>query len=263
MSNGYGYTKRTIEEIAFAGLSNVGISIDGLEETHNAIRNKIDSFREALSALRLMVENGIETAVVTCVFPQTISQLEEMYRLFVCIGVKAWQLQLPNSMGRLQGKINEIDPENVSSIIRFIETKAYEQKMIVYAADSIGYFLENENVIRGRRSPLGFWNGCKAGINSFFIDSVGNVKGCGSLYSECFIEGNIRKESLRSIWQDEGRFSYNRNFTTSLLTGACADCESGILCKGGCRSSNYFNNGGTLYENKYCARLCRRSLAES
>ena len=36
--------------------------------------------------------------------------------------------------------------------------------------------------------------------------------------------------------------------------GKCADCPVGALCAGGCRSYNYFTNGGKLYENILCAR---------
>jgi radical SAM protein with 4Fe4S-binding SPASM domain len=99
------------------------------------------------------------------------------------------------------------------------------------------------------------WEGCQAGLTSFFIDSVGNIKGCGSLYSDRFIEGNVRQEPLAVIWRGERRFSYNRAYDPSLLGGACRACEARSLCRAGCRSCNYFNNGGKLYESRSCARL--------
>jgi len=83
------------------------------------------------------------------------------------------------------------------------------------------------------------------------IDSVGNVKGCESIYSDKFIEGNLRKESLQQIWTKEGNFSYNRNFDVNMLTGACASCDKGSVCRGGCRGSSYFSTG-SLFESCYC-----------
>jgi radical SAM protein with 4Fe4S-binding SPASM domain len=125
--------------------------------------------------------------------------------------------------------------------------------MIVVAADSVGYYLDDtECQIRGRSQPICVWEGCQAGITSIFIDSAGNVKGCGALYDDAFIEGNVRQEPLARIWDDECRFSYNRGFQRQLLQGRCRNCDVAEACMGGCRASNYFTTG-SLYENAYCS----------
>ncbi len=51
------------------------------------------------------------------------------------------------------------------------------------------------------------------------IDSVGNVKGCESLYSDEFIEGNLRLQSLAEIWYGVENFAYNRAFHPDKLEG--------------------------------------------
>ena len=88
----------------------------------------------------------------------------------------------------------------------------------------------------------------------YAADSIGNAMGCGSLCSDRFIEGNVRSEPLETIWRDEKRFVYNRGYDPSLLGGACRGCDARSLCRAGCRS-NYFNNDGRLYESASCARL--------
>jgi radical SAM protein with 4Fe4S-binding SPASM domain len=262
MSNGYGYTESTLDEIEYAGLTNVGISIDGLEDHHDTIRNRRGSYSSALQSLEEMRRRGIHTAVVTCVFKETSKDLESLYGVLVRCGVEAWQLQLTNAMGRHVGSGSQVDSATVRLIASFIERKAAEKDMIVYAADSIGYFCGNERGIRGGRTPLGIWEGCQAGLTSFFIDSVGNVKGCGSLYAEEFIEGNVRSEPLAAIWHDQTRFSYNRSFDPTRLSGTCRECDAAYLCRGGCRSANYFNNKGKLYESASCGRLAPHALLE-
>ena len=97
------------------------------------------------------------------------------------------------------------------------------------------------------------WEGCQAGFTGLFIDSAGNVKGCGALYDERFIEGNVRERSLIDIWQDNHCFEYNRRFHSALLSGRCSECDVSEACRGGCRASNYFNITN-LYENAYCPR---------
>ncbi len=254
MSNGYRMRDKQVKQIRHACLTNVGVSIDGMEENHNRIRGRSDGFAEAVKTLELLRQEGIPAGVVTTLLDFNYGDLEEMYSLFVEKGVDLWQIQLGNPMGNLAGsKYLVFKPENVPELTRFVREKNRQRKMAVLAADSVGYFDENETYIRGRKSPIPCWGGCQAGINSVFIDSVGNIKGCGSLYSDVFIEGNLRERSLAEIWNDETCFAYNRGFDVTMLTGECEGCALGDVCKGGCRASNFFN-GGSMYENHYCSR---------
>lgn len=120
-------------------------------------------------------------------------------------------------------------------------------------ADNIGYFTASEGCIRGDLNLSAYFMGCLAGISSIEIDGVGNVRGGESMYDDHFIEGNLREQSLRKIWENPDNFAYNRRFTTEMLTGKCWECEMGKYCAGGCRSYNHFVHG-KMYEAPYCAR---------
>lgn len=93
---------------------------------------------------------------------------------------------------------------------------------------------------------MAVFRGCNAGIKTIGIDSVGNVRGCESMYDDSFIEGNVRDESLQSIWNNPDNFSYNRRFNIDNLNGACRECSHNTICRGGCRSYNYFTSGDLL-----------------
>lgn len=253
MSNGFRIGEEEIRRIRHAGLCNVGLSIDALEEIHDRIRMK-GSFAGARGALDLLHREGIPVGVVTSLMELNYPDLEGLYEFLVDHHVQIWQLQLVNPMGNMVDRRELIlRPGRIPAIIDFIREKNKERQMVVIAADSIGYYDDNEAYIRGRRAPICFWEGCQAGLTSICIDSVGNVKGCGALYSDAFIEGNVRQTPLAEIWNDEERFAYNRGFEVSLLTGGCAGCDVGDVCKGGCRASNYFA-AGSLYENAFCCR---------
>ena len=139
-----------------------------------------------------------------------------------------------------------------SDVVRFIAENRETSPFAMGIADNIGYFTPEEGSLRGRENAP--FSGCSAGLTALGIDSVGNVRGCESMYDERFIEGNLRSRSLREIWEDPDSFAYNRQFTPEKLTGACAGCEKGPYCAGGCRSFNYFVHG-KLYEAPRCARL--------
>ena len=254
VSNGYRIRDIEIAQIKSAGLVNVGISIDGMEATHNRIRGRADAFARVRQSLDLLRDAGIRVGAVTSLMRANCRDLEELYAFLRDRGVQVWQLQLVSAMGNMTGRNDLlVGRRQVARLTEFIREKNKERRMLVLAADSIGYFDDNEAYIRGNDSPFCCWSGCKAGIASVFIDSVGNVKGCGALYADEFIEGNVRDRSLTDIWNAENAFAYNRRFTTEMLEGRCRNCDVGDVCQGGCRSSNYFATG-SLYSSAFCCR---------
>ncbi len=256
MSNGYRIRDKQIKQIKHARLSNIGISLDGTEDIHNFIRNNSNSFAEIQIAFDHLNEAKIPIGVVTSLMEINYPVLEDTYNFLIKNNVNLWQLQLVNPMGNMAENRDLImKPENIPDLIEFIVDRNKDRHMLIVAADNIGYYHNHsEYKIRGTRTPVSYWGGCQAGLNSLFIDSVGNVKGCGALYDDVFIEGNVREQSLAQIWHSESTFRYNRDFSTKLLTGKCKDCDRGEICKGGCRASNYFVNDN-LYENAFCPHL--------
>jgi radical SAM protein with 4Fe4S-binding SPASM domain len=255
MSNGYRIGKNEINQIKFANLTNVGISLDGTETIHNRIRGNKHSFSQIQKTFDLLNQAGIPIGVVTSLLEMNYPSLEELYQLLVENKVNLWQLQLVNPMGNMANKKEFIlNPEHIPALINFIREKNKDRYMLIVAGDNIGYYDDNESYIRGTKNPLCYWLGCQAGITSLFIDSIGNVKGCGALYDNKFIEGNLKQSSLAEIWNNKENFSYNRKFKTDLLSGNCRDCDVGSVCMAGCRASNYFMTD-SLYENAFCSHF--------
>jgi radical SAM protein with 4Fe4S-binding SPASM domain len=252
ITNGFLLGDEQIAQIKYARLANVGISLDGMEDNHNNIRNIITSFEKVIEAFDRLNREGIPIAIVTSLIDKNLEDLSSMYDLLVEKGIKLWQMQIVNPMGKMADRKNLLlDPEKVPLITRFIREKRNEQTITIYAGDNIGYFDENELYLRGQPGTICAWSGCQAGLRVVGIDSIGNVKGCESLYSDEFIEGNLREESLSEIWYKEGNFAYNRNFDISMLTGSCKDCDKGAICRGGCRGACYFTTD-SKFENPYC-----------
>jgi radical SAM protein with 4Fe4S-binding SPASM domain len=256
MSNGYRIGQNEINQILFAQLSNVGISLDGTEAVHNRIRRNKHSFSQIQNTFDLLNKAEISIGVVTSLLEMNYPALEDLYQLLVKNNVNLWQIQLVNPMGNMANKKELIlNRKHIPALINFIREKNKDRYMLVVAADNVGYYFDDTEVyIRGIRNPVCYWAGCWAGINSLFIDSVGNVKGCGALYDEKFIEGNLKQNSLAEIWTNKENFSYNRKFSPSLLSGNCKDCDVGSVCKGGCRASNYFMTN-SLYKNAFCPHV--------
>jgi radical SAM protein with 4Fe4S-binding SPASM domain len=243
---------KQIEEIRYAGLLNVGVSLDGMEENHDRIRNVKGSFKKTCRAIERLNKEEIPVAVVTSLMDFNYYDLEDIHNMLCSYEANVWQIQLVTAMGNMScSKDLLIKPDKIPSITKFIREKRKDGLIRIFAADDIGYFDENEMYIRNKPGTICVWAGCQAGLTVVGIDSVGNVKGCESIYSEDLIEGNLREESFETIWYKEGNFAYNRNFDIQQLSGKCGACDKAMYCRGGCRGSNFFTKG-TFFENAYC-----------
>ena len=251
ITNGYLFTDSLLSRLIACGVESVAVSLDGPERIHDAYR-QTGSFSRAFQAMDALAEYGIPVSVITTLHSKNVSCLEEMYELLKKKDIFAWQLQACSPMGNAsEGELStEID---FRIPIRFVEEHLDNPCFAVGIADNIGYYTESEGYLRGNTSGKAVYLGCRAGLTAIGIDSVGNVRGCESMYDDRFIEGNLREKSLYEIWNNPHAFAYNRQFTPDMLTGKCKSCEYGDRCAGGCRSYNYFTHG-KLYESLRCAR---------
>ena len=249
ITNGYLFTESLLRELKEARLESVAVSLDGLREVHDRGR-QAGSFDRAVNAIRTLGESGIPVSVISTLNAENVPGLADFYAFLCTLSILAWQLQACSPMGNAASGIDW--RFRASDVVRFIAENRETAPFAMGIADNIGYFTPEEGSLRGRENAP--FPGCSAGLTALGIDSVGNVRGCESMYDERFIEGNLRSRSLREIWEDPDSFAYNRQFTPEKLTGTCAECEKGPYCAGGCRSFNYFVHG-KLYEAPRCARL--------
>lgn len=251
ITNGYLFEEDILEEIKNAGVESVAVSLDGPEAVHDAYRQK-GSYQRAINAILALSEHGIPVSVISTLNATNIDHLAVLYQTLREIPVVAWQLQACSPMGNAR-ELGIDYRFDFSKAIEFVGNEAPKAPFCMGIADNIGYFTEKEGWLRGNLSGYGIFTGCSAGIKSIGIDSIGNVRGCESMYDESFIEGNLREKKLRDIWENPDAFAYNRKFTPASLTGKCKTCKYGELCAGGCRSYNFFAHK-KMYESPFCAR---------
>lgn len=250
ITNGWLTAERDlVARIRDAGLTTFAVSIDGYRERHDTLRRREGSFARILKSLDLASRSGgLSTAAVTTITKHSIDDLELIYDVLLENGVRLWQIQICTAQGRLE-RGDPILPgaEDLKRVADFIVSKKTEGRLRIDPADNLGYYgpWELEHGYRSTQwGRVNFWNGCQAGCQVLGIDANGDIKGCLSLPSEQrFIEGNVRRESLKDIWSKPGAFAYNRQFTLDLLTGYCQECEYRGLCRAGCVSHAYCTSG--------------------
>lgn len=251
ITNGYLFSQKMISDIKELNIESIALSLDGPQKIHDAFRQE-GSFQRVLQAMDVLIRNDIPVSVITTLHSGNVKYLDQMYRILKRKKIFAWQMQACSPMGNAsEGTFStKID---FSEVIHFVEKHFDNPYFAIGIADNIGYYTESEGYLRGNISGKGVFTGCRAGLTSIGIDSVGNVRGCESMYDEAFVEGNLRERTLADIWNDPKSFAYNRQFTLDHLKGKCRKCNYAERCAAGCRSYNYFSTG-KLYESPYCAR---------
>ncbi len=250
-----------------AGINSVGLSIDGLEATHDLIRGKKGHFRVLENAMARLKKHGIPFGAVTTICNDNLSQLEQMHRYIADSGAYSWQVQLGSDMGNLSHHPEMlIAPKQLPRLEKRLAHMIVEGPIKIHCADSLGYFGPHEKILR---SPSGghCWNGCGAGKTNIGIECNGNIKGCLSIMAgynaegKDFVEGNIRQTPLTEIWHRPGAFAYSRNRSRADLSGFCATCDYADRCKGGCLGKRV--SDGNMSENPMCVyRVLMESSAE-
>lgn len=237
--------EENINKMLQSGIKRIGVSLDGTEKTHNFIRNHPNSFDIAIKGAKKAKEAGISIGAVTHISKANIKEMEEMYNIFSSVPLDSWQIQITFKLGRMKEHEEfALDPPEMLEVGAFIHKKQQiKNGLRITTGDNMGYYYE-PSISRH------LWKGCFAGRHIMGVEADGSIKGCLSL-PETFIEGNIRKETLKDIWQDPQRFKYNRYFSPEMLEGHCKDCPKGDPCRAGCTVTAY-SATGNRFDNPYC-----------
>lgn len=251
ITNGFLFTKDIMDDLKECDIESISVSLDGPEEIRDKYRQK-GSYERAVRAIETLCANDFYVSVISTLNSENVKYLNDFYNILRAYPIFAWQLQACSPMGNAAN--NGIDYAfSPSEVIAFVKNNMRNAPFAIGVADNIGYFSPEEGSIRGNMSGKAVFSGCQAGLTAIGIDSVGNVRGCESMYDEAFNEGNLREKSLKEIWNNPKGFKYNRGFKKNLMTGKCCNCEMAEYCAGGCRSYNHFVHG-KMYEAPRCAR---------
>lgn len=253
ISNGWFISAPLIEEAKGSGIINIGVSVDGLKETHDLLRRR-GSFDRAMSSLALMERHDMPTVACTAVNKKNIQELAQVKRYLIERGVEQWQFQIAVPMGNMSHHPElVISPNDLVTVLDFCYDTMKEGRITVCLADCIGYYS-----IKGREigryadgEADGIWRGCPAGKRVVGIRANGDISGCLSIREDSFIEGNVRDASLVEIWSRPGAFAWNRGLAKETLTGFCSTCQYGAICLGGCSSTKLAMHH-CITHNDYC-----------
>ena len=226
-TNGYLIDDTVAGELKDAGLSSVQVSLDGLESTHNEIRNNRLSFARAVSAIELLATRGIPlVSAATTVTPRNVAELEGINRLLSTQDVRMWRLAVAMPIGRAREADLRLDSTQLSALFDFVRTHGGSGPHITIG-ENLTFLGEWEKKVRAAPAicPVGF-TACCIGVD-------GNVRGCPEQPdTEENREGSLLERPLSEIWQiGFGRY---RDRDVLAADTNCSACKAKHWCYGGC-----------------------------
>lgn len=267
ISNGWSWSPEHTRRAKAAGMVNAGFSLDGPEAAHDFVRARPGSYQHVVAAITECESNGFPTSVVSHVNRKNFADLESFHETLGLLGVRSWQIQIGTPIGNMAlHRDLLIEPIDLLELIpRLAAMRARTSAQIdgktvrlprIHVADDVGYFGKYEEKLRDTGAKISFWIGCRAGFQVIGIESNGNIKGCLSLPSarqkvDNFVEGNVRKQSLREIWTGKDAFAFNRQYDVDKLEGFCKTCRFRDICRGGCSCAAY-SLSGSRFNNPLC-----------
>jgi radical SAM protein with 4Fe4S-binding SPASM domain len=256
VTNGTLIDDKMVDRAVSAGVGLVVVSIDGTQAIHDRTRLRVgpgpSPWRLAIDGLTAAMKR-LPVVVLTQVNRQNLEDLPALRDALRALGVTRWQIQLAVPSGRLLDMKDPyvLAPRDLFPLAAFIEAAKRESgPPEIDVSDTIGYYTQREMLLRRRRGISGLFLGCVAGLRIAAIMYDGKVRGCSMMPAE-FDAGDLHDETLEQIWNDTSRFGYTLDYDTSLLSGDCARCQFGPLCRAGCTTMAYHATG-SIYENPYC-----------
>ena len=225
-SNGTLITKDVAKKLKEAGMATISVSIDGLEETHDAFRRTKGGFRRAVAGIKNLLEEGFQTVQVTTVVTRkSLPQLDALFDLMQELDVDEWRVINIEPIGRaLELDGYALEPEEYRQMFEYIRNKRQEGWPVMYGCSHyLGLDLERE--VRD------WYFLCNAGVYTASIMANGDIAACLDIERRPeTIQGNILRDDFTQVWNEGFKI-----FRTPLAekNEKCRTCDSRMFCGGG------------------------------
>lgn len=222
-----------LKDLRIVGVTGLGISIDGFEATHDALRGIPGSWNKATNAARLAVEAGYTVTVSFVAHAQNLHDLTPFHDFVKDeIRPRVFRVMFIDPQGRaLQNAEYLLSADQTRRVVDFLK-EAYTRSCVTYSDPSAtmvelgcGGWLGKE--LEGKVRPFIFH--CIAGINNLGILFDGKLGSCSNIARD-YIQGDLRCDRIKSIW--DTRFGEHRTRGWKYVD-SCRDCTEQQFCNGG------------------------------
>jgi len=248
-----------------AGFDYVGISLDGLEATHDRFRRRAGAFQESLRGLRLCRDAGIRVGVRFTLTRDNAADLPNLLDLLLVEEIDKLYLSHLNYSGR--GNRNRGDDAQfrmTRDAMDLLFDLGWERVLAGRPMDLVTGNNDADAVYllhwARRRLPgladelaavLRAWGGNASGVDVANIDNRGDVHPDTFWWDHSI--GNVRERPFSAIWQDlADPLLAGLKRRPRPVKGRCASCAWLDICNGNTRTRAFRLTGDPWAEDPGC-----------
>lgn len=208
-------------------MSTVSVSLDGLEQAHDELRESNGSWRKAVDGIRNLLDADFSPQVTTVVHNGNIQDMEPLYNTVRDLGVQNWRLINVEPIGRAcESNGLLLNKSGFRWLINYIQGKRYDPECKMEVTYGCSHYLgvKEERMVRDQYFM------CGAGLFVASIRSNGDICACLDIENRPeLVQGNIHRDDFMQVWND--RFQAFRVDRTGSST-TCRECGDRWLCGG-------------------------------
>ena len=264
-TNGTIIDESNIEKIAAVGYDYVGISIDGMEKTHDYFRRREGAFRESMHGIDLCKEHGIKVGMRFTLTQDTAHELPDILKLMDERDIDKFYLSHLNYAGRgNKNRKDDVFHQMTRKAMDLLFESCWqhiqdgnEKEFVTGNNDADGIYLlqwAEKHVpekVDELKTRLQNWGGNSSGVNISNIDNLGNVHPDTFWWN--YNLGNVKERPFSEIWQDRSDpLMDGLKSSPRPLKGRCAACQHKAICGGNTRVRAYQLTGDPWEEDPAC-----------
>jgi heme d1 biosynthesis radical SAM protein NirJ len=247
-SNGTLIDESNIRRIAETDFDYVGISLDGIRETHDKFRRMQGAFEKSLAGIRLCRDLGLKVGVRFTMTQDNAHDLPGLLKLVEDEGIDRFYFSHLNYAGR--GNKNRKDDAHHQMTrqamdLLFDTCWEYKQRGLDKEfttgnndADGVYFLHWVEKHFPDRavhvRAKLAQWGGNSSGVNVANIDNLGNAHPDTMWWHHTL--GNVRERPFSDIWMDvSDPIMAGLKAKPRQVGGRCGACAHFDICDGNTR----------------------------
>ena len=264
-SNGTLINESNIGKIAEVDFNYVGVSLDGIQGTHDRFRRMEGAFDASLRGIRLCRDLGLKVGVRFTMTQDNAHDLPALLRLVEDEGIDRFYFSHLNYAGR--GNVNRKDDARHQMTRRAMDLlfdtcweyqqRGLKKEFTTGNNDADGVYLlywvrrrfpQMEEHIRAR---LVQWGGNASGVNVANIDNLGNVHPDTMWWHHTL--GNVRERPFSEIWMDTSDpLMAGLKQRPRAVKGRCGACAHLDICGGNTRVRAQQLTGDPWAEDPAC-----------
>ncbi len=227
MTNGTLIDEAAARRIGNAKVTDVQISLDGTEDTHDSLRGR-GAYRRALDGIRNLVAEGVEANLNVTVTRRNMTQTGELIRVAQELGASGIAFSRLVPSGRGKALMDEaLTRDEVARFYGELRQHKSSSSIAVSSRDPLATVADIDVDVPQTELPVG---GCAAGIFGVTITSDGTIMPCRRMDLPI---GNIKHDSLRELWIESPVLGSLR--TRESYHDGCQSCSYWPVCRG-CRA---------------------------